>query len=399
MNKYYSVTEITREIKNRLEDSFAGVWIAGEVSNVHKPSSGHTYLTIKDQCAQLQAVMFRGVGSRLKFELKDGLEVVAYGSISVYEPRGQYQLKIEAVEPKGVGALQLAFQQLKEKLTKEGIFNSEHKKKLPFLPQKVAIVTSPTGAAVRDMVNVINRRFENIQILLCPVKVQGDGAADEIAEAIANVNRLGDVDVMIVGRGGGSIEDLWAFNEETVARSIYHSVVPVISAVGHETDVTIADFVADKRALTPSEAGEMVVPRMDVLLDKLRVVNGRLSRSLQNTVQRARNRLQVAANSYAFRKPLDRVYNLQQRLDDILQRAEAAVKHKHEDVRSRLLHAGEKLEGLSPLGILNRGYSLTTLIGDVTPLSNADRLKKGDKIRTRLIDRNIISVVDTVKGL
>lgn len=391
--RVFTVTEITRSIKGTLETNFFDIWVVGEVSNLRRPSSGHIYLTLKDEDAQMQGVIFRSIGSRLRFELKDGMDILVRGSISVYEPRGQYQINIEEIEPRGMGALQLAFQQLKERLEKEGLFDPAHKKPIPFLPQKIAIVTSPTGAAIKDMVNIINRRFPGVQILLYPVKVQGDGAAEEIAQAIYEINRLADIDVMIVGRGGGSIEDLWAFNEEIVARSIYDSQIPVISAVGHEIDVTIADFVADKRALTPSEAGEMVVPRRDLLIDMLHKNKTRLTQGLQNKLMFAKNRFRIIANSYAFRKPLDNVLNLQQRLDDIIQRMGMRIKHILEMDEKRLSNIAKRLDSLSPLRILSRGYSITTRVDDGSPIKSVKQLKKGEKIKTTLYEGHIVSVI------
>lgn len=390
----FTVTEITRRIKGTLETNFFDVWVVGEVSNLRRPSSGHIYLTLKDENAQMQGVIFRNTGSRLRFELKDGMGILVRGSISVYEPRGQYQIKIEEVEPRGIGTLQLAFQQLKEKLEKEGLFDPGHKKPIPFLPQNIAIVTSPTGAAIKDMVNIINRRFPGVQIFLYPVKVQGDGAADEIAQAIYEINRMADIEVIIVGRGGGSIEDLWAFNEEIVARSIYASQIPVISAVGHEIDVTIADFVADKRALTPSEAGEMVVPRQDLLIDMLNKNKARLTQGLQNKLILAKNRLRSIANSYAFRKPLDNVLNLHQRLDDIIQRMGMRIKHILENDEKRLSNIVKRLDSLSPLRILSRGYSITTRFDDGSPIKSAKQLKRGEKIKTTLYEGYMVSVIE-----
>lgn len=394
--KYLTITEITRRIKRTLEDGFSGIWLVGEVSNAKKPGSGHIYLTLKDANSQLQAVIFRSVANRIKFDLKDGIDVIVYGSIAVYEPRGQYQIIVESVEPKGVGALQLAFQQLKAKLEKEGFFDQARKRQLPFLPRKIAIVTSPTGAAIQDMVNIINRRCPGVQIVVYPVKVQGIGAAEEIAQAVDDINTLDDVDVMIVGRGGGSIEDLWAFNEEVVARSIYKSKIPVISAVGHETDVTISDFVADKRALTPSEAGEMVVPRLDMLTGTLNAVKQRFDRALKNQLLVAQNRLQTIANSFAFRKPLDRVNNLQQKLDDTLQKMNSCIKHVVEMEKKRLLYIAGKLDNLNPLSILRRGYSLTTKVGELNPVKSISDIVNGDRIETKFSDGSVVSVVEGI---
>jgi exodeoxyribonuclease VII large subunit len=254
-----SVTQLTSRIKSLLEETFPDVWVEGELSNLSVPQSGHAYFTLKDEHSQIRAVLFRSSQRSIKFTLQHGMQVICRGRVSVYEPRGEYQLILEYIEPKGMGALQLAFEQLKARLEKEGLFDLEHKKPLPLLPRRIGIVTSPTGAAIRDMLRVIKRRHPKIQILIYPVPVQGVEAAPAIVEAIQYFNGERNVDVMIVGRGGGSLEDLWAFNEEAVVRAIYASRVPVISAIGHETDYTIADFVADLRAPTPSAAAEMGV--------------------------------------------------------------------------------------------------------------------------------------------
>ncbi len=246
-----TVSELTREIKDILEDRFPDVWIEGEISNLRIPPSGHIYFTLKDDFSQIRAVLFKMQARTLRFVPEDGLHIIGRGRVSLYEKRGDYQLILESIEPKGMGALQLAFLQLKEKLEREGLFDPTLKKTIPMIPQKIGIVTSPTGAVIQDMLHILERRFKNLHILLYPVRVQGEGASSEIAEAINYFNRFTDADVMIVGRGGGSLEDLWAFNEEVVARAIYRSKTPIISAVGHETDYTIADFVADLRAPHP----------------------------------------------------------------------------------------------------------------------------------------------------
>src|SRR3989339_1280832 len=263
----YTVSELTRAIKFVLEEDFPEVLVEGEISNFRVPNSGHAYFTLKDKDSQLKVVLFKLNKRLLKFEPDDGLHVIVRGRISVYEPRGEYQLIADYMEPKGIGALQLAFEQLKEKLFKEGLFDEAHKIPIPQFPQKIAIVTSPTGAAIRDMLRIIDRRFSNVHIIIYPVKVQGEGASAEIARAVKELNALPDIDVMIVGRGGGSIEDLWAFNEEIVARAIYDSRIPIISAVGHETDFTIADWVAEYRAPTPSAAAEKATPDMKELFE------------------------------------------------------------------------------------------------------------------------------------
>ena len=391
--KFFTVSEITKGIKTSLEHKFSNIGILGEISNVRKPSSGHVYLTLKDKNSQLQAVVFRNSASRIKFELKDGMEVVSFGSVTVYEPRGQYQLIINKIEPKGIGALQLAFQQLKEKLEKEGLFDHAHKKNIPFMPKKIGIVTSPTGAAIKDILNIIDRRFANVEILIYPVKVQGEGAAQEIAEAITELNNYSDIDVIISGRGGGSLEDLWAFNEEIVARSIYNSKIPVISAVGHEIDLTIADLVADKRALTPSEAGELVVPRKDLLIEKTEKFKTRLLKSLTGKLRLSKEKLDRIANSYVIRQPFDKFNRWQQRLDDLSQRLNLNITHALNSEREKLSGIAGKLESLSPLNVLKRGYTITTKQEDNKSLRYITDLSKGDKIKTNLSRGSIISEI------
>ena len=392
-DKFCTVSEITREIRTSLEHKFSNIGVLGEISNLRKPRSGHVYLTLKDKNSQLQAVVFRNSASRIKFELKDGMEVVSFGSVTVYEPRGQYQLIINKIEPKGIGALQLAFQQLKEKLEKEGLFDHAHKKDIPFIPKKIGIVTSPTGAAIKDILNIIDRRFANVEILIYPVKVQGEGAAQEIAEAITELNNYSDIDVIISGRGGGSLEDLWAFNEEIVARSIYNSKIPVISAVGHEIDLTIADLVADKRALTPSEAGELVVPRKDLLIVKTEKFKTRLLQSLTGKLRLSKEKLDRIANSYAIRQPFDKFNRWQQKLDDLSQRLNLNITHALNSEREKLSGIAGKLESLSPLNVLKRGYTITTKQEDNKSLRYITDLSKGDKIKTNLSRGSIISEI------
>lgn len=396
--KVLTVTEVTRDIRASLEHDFSNISILGEISNLRMPGSGHIYLTLKDKKAQLQAVIFRNVAGRIKFELKDGLEVISSGSITVYEPRGQYQLIINKIEPKGIGSLQLAFQQLKEKLQKEGLFDSSHKKPIPFIPQKIGIVTSPTGAAIKDILNIIERRFANVEILIYPVKVQGEGAAEEIAEAITELNNVPDIDVIITGRGGGSLEDLWAFNEEIVARSIYNSKIPVISAVGHEIDITIADLVADKRALTPSEAGELVVPRRDLLAETLEKLRSRHVQALSNKLRTLKEKLGRISNSYAMRQPYEWLHRWQQKLDDYFQRLNLNITHSLNTEREKLSGIAGKLESLSPLNVLKRGYTITTREENDNPLRDIKGLNKGCCIKTTLFNGSIVSKILSVKN-
>lgn len=359
--KIYSVSEITCEIKLSLEEKFGDVWIEGEISNFKPASSGHLYFSLKDANAQISAVMFKGASIQLKFRPENGLSVVGYGRLTVYEPRGNYQVILEHLEPKGVGALQLAFEQLKKKLESEGLFDTTRKKKIPFLPQKIGIVTSPTGAVIRDMIHVLTRRFPSIQILLYPVMVQGAGAAEEIAEAIQEMNQRDDVDVLIVGRGGGSMEDLWAFNEEVVARAIAGSTIPIISAVGHETDFTIADFVADVRAPTPSVAAELAVPVKEDLLYTLRQYQHDLYQALEQKLENAR--LLLHRWEAYFRDPGRRLTEAMLHLDHLREKiislSAYQMKVAQENIKRWKLH----LEALSPLSILERGYAVAMLHG------------------------------------
>lgn len=397
-NTILTISELTRRIRGSMEQEFFNVWVVGELSNVKRPSSGHVYLTLKDTHAQLQAVIFKSVANGLKFEVRDGLEVLAFGSVTVYEARGQYQLVVERMEPKGIGALQLAFLQLKERLEKEGLFDPAHKKPLPVLPRKIAVVTSLTGAAIRDIINVINRRFARVEILICPVKVQGEGAAQEIARAISDLNTIPGIDVMIVGRGGGSLEDLWAFNEEVVARSIFASRIPVVSAVGHEIDVTISDLVADKRALTPTEAGELVVPRYDQIKDACEKIKTRLAQALYNKILLMRSKLLRIEHSFSLKRPFDKVYRLQQNLDEMIQRLVTAGKHIVQLERERLVGIANRLDSTSPLRVLSRGYSLTTTAGDDKLIKSTEGLTAGQMLKTRLFHGSVVSsVIEVLK--
>ena len=305
-----SVSDLTRRIKALLEDSFPSVWVEGEVSNLRSPLSGHVYFTLKDASAQLAVVLFRGVAAKVGFQLKDGLQVIAFGDLGVYERSGQYQLVARRLLPKGLGALQLAFEELKQRLAKEGLFDPARKRPIPTLPQRIGLITSPTGAAIRDFLNIIGRRFPNVRIVINPVRVQGDGAAQEIAAAIDEFNALRasgrlSLDVLIVTRGGGSLEDLWAFNEEIVARALARSHIPTISAVGHEIDFTISDFVADLRAPTPSAAAELVVKAKEEFVRQLEQYQSRLQRDLRLRLAETRQRFSDLASSYVFRRPAE----------------------------------------------------------------------------------------------
>jgi len=391
-----TVTELTSRIKRDLENNFQGVWVEGEISNLSRPNSGHIYLTLKDDRAQISAVLWRSDARRLRFDLKDGLSVLVQGDITVYPPRGAYQITVRRIMPKGMGALQLAFMQLREKLEKEGLFAPEHKKPLPPVPRRIGIVTSPSGAAIRDILKQIHRRFPQVEILLYPAAVQGDRAAQEIAWGIDALNEYGGVDVMIVGRGGGSLEDLWAFNEEIVARAIFASRVPVISAVGHEVDVTISDLVADARALTPTAAGEMVVPDCAELCRRLAHHQDRLRHSLARKVELMRERLRVVEQAAVLRRPTLQIEMLRQRLDEYQQNLQRTSARWLARLRERAAALVGRLESLSPLKVLARGYSIT-LKPDGTVVRRAQDVSPGDSIRSIVAEGRITSEVKIVE--
>ena len=397
--KVLRIGELTREIKTLLEVSYPqGVWVTGEVSNLARPSSGHVYLKLKDADSQLSAVVYRGVGLRLRFDLQDGMEVIAKGRLIVYVPRGEYQLQVEEIQPKGIGPLELAFRQLKEKLSVRGYFDPRHKKQLPRFPRRVVLVTSPTGAAVRDMLEILNRRWPALEVWVCPVPVQGDGAAPKIAEAIARLNTLDGIDVMIVGRGGGSLEDLWPFNEEVVAHAIFASRIPVVSGVGHETDLTIADLVADVRALTPSEAAERVVPNRGELLEWLGGAGGRMRTLLKKKLELTQARLSDLTRRRCFRQPLERIREEEQHLDDWSARLLRASRQRLAQAQQRLAALAAQLDSLSPLNVLGRGYSLTRRAGDPAVLTGARQVEIGDRLVTHLRQGRIVSRVEAVEA-
>jgi exodeoxyribonuclease VII large subunit len=392
-----TVSALTGLIKESLESEFAQVWVSGEASNCRRHNSGHIYFTLKDDRAQISAVLWRSAASRLQFELTDGMELMVRGRISLYEPQGKYQIVIDQVQPKGIGALELAFRQLRDKLQREGLFALERKKPLPRFPSRIVIVTSPSGAAVHDMLQVMGRRWRGVEVWIRPVRVQGDGAAQEIAQAILEVNRLGDVDVMIVGRGGGSIEDLWAFNEEIVARAIFASRIPIVSAVGHEIDLTIADLVADRRALTPSEAAELVVPHETEVREQLDRQAIRLRRALEGRLHHARQCYDQLRARRPFLFPWDMVRMRQQRCDELAGRLHRASEQRLRESAQRVVHLAGMLEGLSPLKILARGYSLTTHDDGHTVLRQAEQVGVGQRILTRLAQGRIMSRVEQVE--
>ncbi|MBN2245818.1 MAG: exodeoxyribonuclease VII large subunit [Candidatus Aminicenantes bacterium] len=404
-DKIFSVSELTRLIKIELENSFPSVWVEGEISNYHKHHSGHVYLTLKDEECQLRAVLWRSTAQKILFEMENGLKVVCQGSINIYEPRGEYQLIIEKIEPKGKGALQLAFEQLKEKLNKEGLFDPGKKKKLPLLPKKIGVVTSPKGAAIIDIIRTLERRYARLHMLIYPARVQGKGAAEEIAEGIRALNSFPDIDVILVGRGGGSMEDLWAFNEEIVARAIHESRIPIISAVGHEIDFTIADFAADIRASTPSAAAEMVVEKEEALKDRIENLLKRLEHRARFVIQDYKQEVSELIHHHGFQNVKIRLMTLVQKIDGLEIRALNLVKQIQQDL-SRIKSSGilyeerllkfmrekisksqakweklsSELNNLSPLNILKKGYTLCWKNGSGNLIRKIDEISLDDRV-------------------
>jgi exodeoxyribonuclease VII large subunit len=421
----FSVTEITQGIKLILGQQFSSVWVEGEISNFRPSSAGHWYFSLKDEASVLSGVIFSRTSKEVPFKLEDGLKVICFGSIDVYAPRGSYQLIIDRIEPKGIGSLQLALEQLKVKLEKEGLFAPEHKQPIPYLPSRIGVVTSITGAAIKDILKVLDRRFKDVHIVIAPVKVQGDGAKEEIAAAIGDFNAYNEncavndrIDVLIVGRGGGSIEDLWAFNEEIVARAIYASKIPVISAVGHERDVTIADLVADRRAATPSIAAEIVIPRQEDLREQLEGLSLRMANSFADTLAEAAQAREDALHrlkmgmEHIWKLNLQGLEGLSQKLlrvnpalvipeylDKIRECArQIAVRVDHIIALKESRFGGivEKMSSLNPLNILLRGYSVTFLLPEGKILKKSADAKAGGIIRTKLSNGELISTVTEV---
>lgn len=390
--KVLKVKELNRQVRELLERGFSSVVVEGEISNFKRyQPSGHLYFTLKDDEAQIRVVMWRSDALRIRFELNDGMKVFVKGRVSLYEQRGDYQLYAVSIYPAGEGALQLAFEQLKKKLEAEGLFAEEHKKPIPEFPERIGVVTSLEGAAVRDIINIISRRYPIVEIVIYPVKVQGEGAAEEIANAIKNFNILKNVDVLIIGRGGGSLEDLWAFNEEIVARAIYESEIPTISAVGHQVDFTIADFVADVRAATPSAAAEIVVPDKNEILSALMEIPERLNRLTSQLVANYAVSLDGLIHHYAFRQPIVIVEQKSQSVDEFVRRLQTHIDHYIESTTQRIESAMSHLIALSPDSILNRGYAI--IEGSKGIVDSAKSLIIGDSARIHLRDGILESTI------
>ena len=396
-DKVYTVSEITRQIKEVLEEELATIWIEGEMSNYVLHSSGHRYFSLKDEEAQIRCVLWKGKDRGLDFELQDGTKVLALGKISVYERRGEYQLYVEMLRPLGIGKLELELKRLKEKLQKEGLFDEEHKKPIPEFPENIGIVTSPTGAAIKDIIKIIQRRAPYIKIILNPVRVQGRGAEREIAQAISEFNRYGQVDLMIVGRGGGSLEDLWAFNEEIVARAIFNSKIPIISAVGHEIDFTISDLVADLRAATPSAAAEMIVRDKKELQRQMDSLVSRMVGYQRSVLQNNQTRLAHWLRSYGLRRPVDLINQKTQRMDELLKTFLTGTKNYFELRKKSLSLFLNQLNALSPLSILKRGYSVTRKLPALELVKDAKTLQLEDEVQIKFHHGDIQARVKKIK--
>ena len=435
-----TVTELTRQVQDVLEATFDQLWVEGEISNLRRPASGHLYFTLKDEESQIRAVLFRPVARALKFDLEDGMHILCRARMNVYRPRGEYQLILDYAEPKGAGALQIAFEQLKARLQAEGLFDPAHKKPVPFLPSRIGVVTSPSGAVIRDILNITKRRFPSVDILIAPVRVQGAEAPAEIVEAIHHLNELPGIDVIIVARGGGSLEDLMAFNSEGVARAIFASRIPVISAVGHEIDFTIADFVADMRAPTPSAAAELVVPMRSELSQQIRALTARLvsgaerllklrkdrletlaervrdprrrlvdlrlglderfnslSASLVRRARTERDRLRHFETHLQYLSPGVRLANLTFVLDNMRKSMITGVSRQVETLRTRLAGRTALLDSLSPLGVLARGYAIARAMPEGRVIRDAKELATGDPVGINVAKGRFDAVVTKIE--
>ncbi|MFH0869747.1 MAG: exodeoxyribonuclease VII large subunit [archaeon] len=397
-SQIFSIGKLTDYIKQKLESdsNLINIWARGEISNYAKPSSGHLYFTLKDETSQIKCVMFNSSVSSLKFEPEHGMKVLVLSSLSVYKPYGNYQLIVSEMHPDGLGALHQKYLQLKEKLEKEGLFSKEHKKAIPKFPKTIGIITSPTGAAISDLIRNLTRRFPNIHIKIAPTLVQGVGAAEAIVKSIELLNKIEDIDVIILGRGGGSLEDLWCFNEEIVARAIFKSKIPLISAVGHETDFTISDFVADFRAPTPSTAAEIAVPDKNELLREVQHLRERLLQKTKRTVEFKKQSLVSLLDRPIFKRPLDFINQYLQQIDDLMTKSSRAIQNSLELKRKELDIFSAKLHSINPKTVLKRGYSIVLKKGKI--IKNADDVKIDDMIDIIFQKGEIKSQIKEVKN-
>jgi len=439
--RIYTVSQLTEAIQGLLEEQFGFVWVEGEISNFRAPVSGHYYMVIKDDTAQMRAVMFRPQARYLKFIPEDGMKVIAQGRVSIYAPRGEYQIVLDYLEPVGVGALALAFEQVKQKLAQEGLFDPDIKRPLPFLPKKVVVITSPTGAAIHDFLKIIRKRFANIEILIVPVRVQGDQACDEIVEALDLVNRELTADAIVLTRGGGSLEDLWAFNQEALARAIRRSRIPVVSAVGHEIDLTISDLAADVRAPTPSAAAELLAAEKEELIKRLhqagtrllsamgltirrraeelnrlkhriqdpkkRLMNlwmrldelhGRLIRLMEQIIREKRAGLSSEMRALRLHSPVNRIRSREQQLGFQVERLARAIQRRLRETEMKRSLLERRITDLSPLSVLKRGYSIALKLPERQVLKAASAVGRGDRVQVLLGEGELECRVETVKG-
>lgn len=402
MNNYkesiiYTVSKINRYIKTLFESDYKlqNVWILGEISNFKLHSSGHMYFVLKDQESQIKCVMFRGSNIKLKFMPQDGMKVKVMGDIRVYERRGEYQLYANKIVEAGKGELYLAFERLKEKLKAEGLFTEEFKKKLPLVPQRIAVITSSTGAAIRDVITISLRRFPNLSILVVPSLVQGTFAAQEISQKIDFLNKyFSDLDFIIIGRGGGSLEELWAFNEEILARSIYNSKIPIVSAVGHETDFTISDFVADLRSPTPSAAAEMTVPNKNNLINNIDLLSDKLVRAIKRNFELKLEATNSLSQSLKYQGPENKINQYYQYIDEFTGRIKSRIKHQIELYEERIKKDSQRIDSLSPWAIIERGYSICRKLPQLEIVKRLEQVEIGNEIEVIITDGKISSKVD-----
>ncbi len=396
-SKIYTVSKINRYIKTLFESDYnlQSIWILGEISNFKLHSSGHMYFVLKDQESQIKCVMFKGNNLYLRFMPQDGMKVKVMGDIRVYERRGEYQLYVKKIVEAGKGELYLAFERLKEKLKAEGLFDEEFKKKLPLVPQKIAVITSPTGAAIRDVITISLRRFPNISILVVPSLVQGTFAAQEIAQKIDFLNKyFSDLDFIIIGRGGGSLEELWAFNEEILARSIYDSKIPIVSAVGHETDFTISDFVADLRSPTPSAAAEMTIPDKNNLVNNIDLLNDKLMRATKRNFELKMETLNSLTKSLQHQSPENRINQYYQYIDEFTGRLNSRIKHRIELYKERIKKDSQRLDSLSPWAVIERGYSICRKLPHLEIVKRLKQVEIGNEIEVIISDGKISGKVN-----
>lgn len=387
--KIYTVTQLNSAIRMLLEENFESLWISGEISNLAQPSSGHIYFSLKDETAQVRCAMFRGTNQKLNFSPKNGLHVLVYATVSLYETRGDYQLIVSAMEEAGSGLLHEKFLKLKAKLATEGLFDESHKKPLPKLPDCIGVITSPTGAAIRDILNVLRRRFPSIPVIIYPTPVQGKEAAAQIAAALKLANQRQECEVLILARGGGSLEDLWSFNEEIVARAIFVSAIPIVTGIGHEIDFTIADFVADQRASTPSAAAELIVPDMKDLMAEIAHLKKRLISLIERKLQQLTAAFLLVKNQ--LQHPSVILKQQMQKLDDLEQKLQVIIQHKLQQQQEQLRGLTRALEIVSPLATLARGYAIVTKNQKI--VHSTQEIDAGDLIHSQLQDGTIASIV------